>query len=326
VKLRFAADRRTLIYAFGLMPACVVVQLAFPWLAGWLLPVSMYLSYSAGVIAHNHNHSATFVGRSWNVLLSGWISVFYGYPTFAWVPTHNENHHRFVDRPGDATSTHQGFRPNTLGRAFLYPFESGRNQAPLIRRFLERAKARSPQLYATMRAQYAVVYGTHAAVAALAIVLHGWTRGLFVYASALGIPAAGAVWGLMFTNYVQHVGCDPWSRWNHSRNFCSPWMNWLVFDNGFHTIHHQRAALHWSLTREAHARIAQNIDPRLNESSIFGYCMKEYVLARLVPSLATPDLARRSDWGRRETESGTSARAGDEGGAPPDDDDGVELS
>ena len=37
----------------------------------------------------------------------------------------------------------------------------------------------------------------------------------------------------MFTNYVQHVDCDPSSRWRRSRDFVSSWMNFFVFDNGF---------------------------------------------------------------------------------------------
>jgi hypothetical protein len=42
---------------------------------------------------------------------------------------------------------------------------------------------------------------------------------------ALSIPAAAAC----------ATDCDEASRWNHSRNFVSGWMNFLVFDNGFHT-------------------------------------------------------------------------------------------
>ena len=54
-------------------------------LAGWLLPVSMYLAYCAGVIAHNHNHSPTFTRRRLNTVLSMWISLFYGHPVFVWI-------------------------------------------------------------------------------------------------------------------------------------------------------------------------------------------------------------------------------------------------
>ena len=82
---------------------------------------------------------------------------------------------------------------------------------------------------------------------------------------------------------MQYVDCDETSTWNHSRNFVSGWMNFLVFDNGFHTVHHQRASLHWSHARAAHAEVAHEIDPRLEENDIASYCWKAYVLRRPGP-------------------------------------------
>jgi fatty acid desaturase len=286
MRLRHRADVRTLVWAFVLMPAAAAAQYAVPRLAGWLLPVSMYLAYSAGVIAHNHNHSPTFVGRRHNTLLSTWISFFYGYPVFAWIPTHNENHHKFVNGAGDVTSTLRMGRDSGLVAALTFPLTSAAAQAPLIARFLARAKRDNPRAYASYAVQRLVVFVGHAAALGLAIGLHGVAVGAWCYASALGLPAAGALWGLMFTNYVQHVDCDPSSRWRHSRDFVSSWMNFFVFDNGFHTVHHERPGLHWSRTRQAHARIAHLLDPRLQESSIFAYAFKTYVQKPRTPRWA----------------------------------------
>jgi fatty acid desaturase len=277
MRLRHRADVRTLIWAFVLMPGVAATQFAVPALVGWMTPVSLYLAYCAGVIAHNHNHCPTFVGRRANALLSAWVSFFYGYPTFAWIPTHNANHHKFVNRPGDATITWRGGRANGAGAALTFFFVSAAAQAPLIARFLLDARRRDRRGYVGYLTQYAVVGAGHLAACVVAVALHGLGRGVAVYASALGAPALGALWGLMFTNYVQHVDCDPWSEWNHSRNFVSPWMNYLVFDNGFHTIHHDRPGLHWSRLRAEHERIRARIDPRLEQGSIFGYCFDAYV-------------------------------------------------
>jgi beta-carotene hydroxylase len=280
MRLRDRSDVRTMIWAFALMPGVTATQYLVPRAAGWLLPISMYIAYCAGVIAHNHNHCPTFVGRRANALFSMWISFFYGYPTFAWIPTHNENHHRFVNRPGDATITWRHSNENCALSALTFFFVSARAQAPLIARFRRRARRRNPRAYATFVAQYVVVFGGHTAACVVAVALHGAARGVAVYGSALGLPAFAALWGLMFTNYVQHVDCDPWSRWNHSRNFVSAWMNFLVFDNGFHTVHHERPGLHWSRLRAEHARIAHHVDPRLEEGSIFGYAWHKYALGR----------------------------------------------
>jgi beta-carotene hydroxylase len=278
MRLRFKADVRSLIWAFVLMPGAAAAQYATPRVAGWMAPVSMYLAFCAGVIAHNHNHCPTFVERRANSLLSAWVSFFYGFPVFAWIPTHNENHHRFVNRPGDATTTWRASRRNGALAALTFFFVSARAQAPLIARYLRAERGRGA--VAACVAQYVVVFGGHAAACGLAVALHGLTRGLAVYASALGVPAVFALWAFMFVNYVQHVDCDPWSRHDHSRNFVSPWMNYLLFDNGFHTVHHERPGLHWSRLRAEHARIANRIDPRLEESTILSYCFRVYVVAR----------------------------------------------
>src|SRR5688572_18393708 len=103
MQLRHRADVRTVVWAFALMPGVVIAHYCFPSLAGWLLPLAMYTAYSAAVIAHNHNHLPTFVEKRANVLFSSWISIFYGFPTYGWIPTHNENHHRFVGQAGDLT-------------------------------------------------------------------------------------------------------------------------------------------------------------------------------------------------------------------------------
>ena len=290
--LRNRADVKTLVWTLVLMPSAVVVQYVWPALAGWLAPLSIYLAYCAGVVAHNHNHAPTFFSRRANSLLAAWISFFYGYPVFAWIPTHNENHHKFTNAEGDATRTSQFSTRNTAWAAFAYFFHSARAQAPLIRAFLVRTRRKNRGLFFDYIGQYLVVALGHAGCLGLAIWLHGPGRGTFVYASALGIPSALALWGLMFTNYLQHVDCDASSEWNHSRNFVSPWMNWLIFDNGFHTVHHEKPGLHWSRARAEHGRIAELIDPRFCEGSIFSYCFKTYVLKRS-PAPATPRFAAR---------------------------------
>ncbi len=280
---RVAADWRAILWVFGLMPGAAILQYVFPSLAGWLLPVSMYLGYSAGVLAHNHNHVRVFEGRRMNALYASVLSFFYGYPTFGWIPTHNENHHRYVNKPGDATATWRKTRDNTAWTAFTYFFYSAAWQSPAIAGYLARVRRRSTSAWLWLLGQYVIVFGGHLAALALAVRLHGVKTGALVYFSALGIPAAGALWGLMFTNYVQHVDCDETSTWNHSRNFVSAWMNFLVFDNGFHTVHHQRANLHWSLARAAHAAVAHEIDPSLQENDIASYCWKTYVRRRPAP-------------------------------------------
>ncbi len=237
----------------------------------------MYAAYSAAVIAHNHNHSPTFRARPLNHAFAAWISIFYGFPTYGWIPTHNANHHVFVGAKGDATVLAQRGERDDVWRAATHFFRSSVTQGPLLRAYRHKLWKSSRCAWASVWGQYAVVYGTHVALLALAASRFGLARGALVYACTLGVPAFMALWGIMFTNWVQHVGCDPDSTWNHSRNFTARWMNALVFDNGFHTVHHERPGLHWSRAREAHEQIAQHIDARCNETSLVHYAWKTYV-------------------------------------------------
>jgi fatty acid desaturase len=55
-------------------------------------------------------------------------------------------------------------------------------------------------------------------------------------------------------------------------------MNWCLFNNGLHTVHHDNPGLHWSKAPAAHAKIADGIDPRLNEQSFLWFLFRVYIL------------------------------------------------
>src|SRR5262245_28716493 len=128
MQLRFVEDRRTLVWAFVLFPLAPALAYAKPALLPWLAPLLLYLSYSAGVLTHNHNHSPAFVGRRANVVYGAWLSLFYGFPIFSWIPTHNQNHHRYLNGDGDATQTTRHSERDTLLAALTYPVASARAQ------------------------------------------------------------------------------------------------------------------------------------------------------------------------------------------------------
>jgi beta-carotene hydroxylase len=178
--LRNAADRRTLFWAFVLFPGVVAAQYAVPALAGWLLPVSIYLGYCAAIFSHNHNHCPTFTNRRANAFFSAWISVFYGYPSFAWIPTHNLNHHKFVDRAGDATITWRITKKNNFAMAFIYFFISSYWQSGPTKEYIAKARAGKPALYRQIIVQYIVVFGSHLALLGLALARYAVRTALLV--------------------------------------------------------------------------------------------------------------------------------------------------
>jgi fatty acid desaturase len=289
--LRYTSDRRTLAWAVA-MPIVALIPYLRPELAVWLWPLSAYLALSAGVIAHNHNHTPTFRDRKLNGVFGNWLSIFYGYPTFAWVPTHNLNHHKFVNKAGDATITWRHTNKHNALVAATYFFVSSWYQSEPIKDYIQKAKEKNPDLYRTIMGQYFFFVGTHLALLSLAIALHGWRVGFLVWGMMFLIPALFALWTIMFFNYVQHVHTDPWSDHDHSRSFVSPLLNFLLFNNGLHSAHHEMAGAHWSTLRELHGKLEPLIDPRLNESSFWTFCLKNYLLAPVFPSLGTKQLGR----------------------------------
>ena len=48
-------------------------------------------------------------------------------------------------------------------------------------------------------------------------------------------------------------------------------------NNGFHTIHHNRAGLHWSVLADVHAKeCVGRMDARLDEPSMIGYLFRVF--------------------------------------------------
>lgn len=287
MRLRFNADRRALVWALLLFPVLPAVSYVRPALAPYLLPLGLYLAYCAGVLAHNHNHSPVFLSKRQNSLYSAWLSFFYGCPLFVWVPTHNQNHHRYLDGPGDATRTSAHAPRDSLWAALSYPSRSAFAQAPAIWQYALAARSRNPARFRQIVFETSSVVLGHGAALALAVSCYGTAKGAFLYACAFGIPAAFAAWAMMFTNYVQHVGCEHTSADDHSRNFVSRWMNWLVFEAGYHTVHHEHPGIHWSAYPALHAWREARIAPHLNQSTILSYCLARYVLGR-APDGAEP--------------------------------------
>jgi beta-carotene hydroxylase len=289
--LRHSSDWRTLLWAFVFFPAVGFAPYVEPRLIPWLLPLTLYFGFCAGVFTHNQNHCPMFKSRRANTFYAAYLSVFYGFPTFAWIPTHNQNHHKYVNKAGDATITWRYSKKNTWLVASTYYFASYSWQGKVLSEYVEKAKATNRPLYHQIVTQQVTVFGGQALLLALGVAIYGW-RGLLVWGFGFGIPAFFATWAMIFINYIQHVHCDPWSEHDHSRNFVSKLGNWLVFNNGYHTVHHQSAGLHWSKLAEAHAKIAHLVHPELNQSSIFGYIFRAYLLGVFSEKYRTMQIGR----------------------------------
>src|SRR2546421_5896641 len=135
IMLRYQADRKTVLWM-----AATTVLFLVQWHLGrvhWGLYVPyMYLSVAVAVIAHNHNHVRLWHHPGLNALTEVWLTLFYGFPVFAWVPTHNQNHHKYHNTAPDSTRTWRVWEGHHLGALLTYPMISGYYQHQALGRYL----------------------------------------------------------------------------------------------------------------------------------------------------------------------------------------------
>ena len=239
---RYAADYRTLLW-LAAMHVVAFAPYVEPRLVPWLLPVSLYFGFCAGVFSHNHNHCPTFKSRRPTPFYAAWLSIFYGFPTFAWIPTHNLNHHKYVNKAGDATITWRYSKKNTwLDREHvllrLGVLAVGPDQGVHRARRAPRTARSTGRSSCSTRRWWARRWGSWRWPSRCTARQRGARSST---SSGSAIPALFANWSMIFINYIQHVHADPWSEHNHSRNFVSKLGNLLVFNNGYHTAHHESA-------------------------------------------------------------------------------------
>jgi fatty acid desaturase len=249
-----------LLFAMVFVPACRTAP---------CLALACALSFLNTVVIHNHLHQGIFRARALNLAWRCVLSFGALYPASANIPSHNLVHHHFDDdgQPDWAAPERVGFRWHLLN-LLHFPNVAGPHTFNGVTRWAA--------LYGRedFRRQYtremAVAFGLTAAL----LLVDFWATLFFVM-----IPQLYGARCILRINLIQHDGCDTSSEYNHSRNFVGRIFNWFMCNNGFHTIHHNRAGLHWSTLAEAHAReVAPRIDPSLDERSMIAYLLRTFVL------------------------------------------------
>ncbi len=274
--LKNNADLRSLAYII-VTTAMFIAQWLWigvnPFFYAWYL----FMSVAVSVMTHNHNHLPMWESKRMNTLTDWWLTVFYGFPIFAWIPTHNKNHHRFNNRKGDDSITYRLSERNNFLTLISYPTVSGFYQQRAITSYLKDIRKTNPVKFRLCISQYVVLIVWVAA----ALILDWQKALLFVI-----IPQQVSLFSVLIFNYVQHVHANEESAWNHSRNFTG-FLNVILFNNGYHTIHHHKAGLHWSKARDAHKEIEKNINPDLLEKSFWWYILRSYILSLFIPKFRT---------------------------------------
>lgn len=297
--LRYKEDVKVLIFMV-ITTGLLVINWLQPELNWFTFLWACLMAVSVTTIVHNHNHLRIWKNKWLNYAQDYWLCLFYGFPIFAWIPTHNKNHHKMNNREGDYTITYRVSEKNNLFTLLTYPTISSIYQQKPIKDYLANAWQKRKSRFFYFISQY-VVIGVFIAVA----LLIDWKKGLLYVV----IPQQVGLFAVLMFNYLQHVGADEESEWNHSRNMLSPVMNALLFNNGYHTVHHDHPGVHWSKLPEAHAKIHDKIDPVLYEKSFWWFLIRQYILAPFIPSLRLPSLRLQRIERERQERQGMPADA-----------------
>jgi fatty acid desaturase len=252
------ATYQALLASMFFVPACRNIG---------FLAAACACSFLSAVVGHNTLHQGMFESKRMNMLFRYVLSFGGLFPISAVIPSHNLVHHHFDDdgQPDWAAPEHVRFEWNLLNIVH-FPNVAG----PLTFNGVQRWARLQGK--ADFRKQYTRELVFAFGLTGVLLAWDFWTALFFVVVPQLW----GARWFLRI-NIIQHDGCDTTTEWNHSRNFVGKLFNWFMMNNGYHTIHHNRAGMHWSELAEAHAKeVVPRIDATLDEPSMLLYLAKTY--------------------------------------------------
>ncbi len=279
--LRHRADWRTVAY-LAFTVGLSVLQWNLDSINPGLYATALFMGVATAVISHNHNHLSMWKSKPLNLFTSYVIALFYGHPAIGWVPTHNQVHHKLNNKVGDSSRSPKVFKRNHLFALVIYPTITGIVQSKEISAFIRGLWKKDRAAFWAAVSEYVVFFGAMAGLLVL-----DWKKALLFFV----IPQQFALFTIQVFNYVQHIEADEDAPWNHSRNFISPLLNALLFNNGYHTVHHLKPGVHWSQTPALHKEHEAKIHPALLQRSWWGYMIYTFIVRPFIPGAAHPALS-----------------------------------
>jgi hypothetical protein len=247
-------------YSADILPTSIFVALAgldlyvysqvdsLPFLTCWML---LMLTPKACICAwnHHHQHVHTFYSDTFNRLLELVYALHTGITTNAWVLHHNLGHHlHYLDQTKDE-STWARKDGSTMGTAeytiklaitgYWRAYQVGKKHPKFQKGFLSCGAL------------------TFALVAALTV--YRPVPALLVFLLPMLFGYIATCWH----TYYHHAGLHSDNHLEASYNITHRWYNLLTGNLGYHTAHHSKQGLHWSLLPEFHATIAKGIPSEL---------------------------------------------------------------
>lgn len=248
--LRYKADRLPVAYVLALFALRTCIwALASPLVCAIATLPLVGLSIMIGAINHHHQHVNTFRSAWLNRLYELTLALQTGVAPYSWVLHHNLGHHRnyLNQRPHDEPDESRWTRADgsQMGR-FEYSLDLLlRHQLDIVR--IGRQHPRQLRAWLWMKLPLWGLIGGML-----------WLRPIETGLVFL-VPAFLTLYHTIWVTYEHHAGTPTTSHLDASNNRVNPIYNFLTANLGFHTAHHKRPGLHWSLLPALHAEIADDI-------------------------------------------------------------------
>lgn len=207
---------------------------------------------------HNHAHLSMFHHPVANFVLDIVLAQTTGYSTPEWELQHNRGHHRnYLNPREDLTSPVNEHTGETVG-IWSFVWQGSWRGFGEAWGIAKEAQLRGKPEFLKRLKQHV---GIQVALTALWVWLNP-VMGLLFFVYSNVIARALIWWG----SYWHHLNAPCTNLYDASNTCTSHFLNAISFNNGYHTVHHEQPALHWSLLPQrteqvSHLIPAQCISP-----------------------------------------------------------------
>jgi beta-carotene hydroxylase len=206
--------------------------------------INTLLISTAGGAAHAHGHQPIFHSDFFSNIFTTFLGILRGTPNHTGIIIHNVHHHGHLEvKEKDWTGTWILPKNRSFFTLFQYPYLQYKNiKAHLNDKYLNTHY--SPKfVYEYKRdKRYILIFN---------IIFFLLSPYKFIF--LIFIPRAISLFYLMNFNLLHHDNCED-SEYKHSRNYTGKIINFVSFNSGYQTVHHNHPEIHWSELPALHKR------------------------------------------------------------------------